>query len=677
MMKRVVFIFGYCFFSFAAIAQELPPATQQQLENAAEALDDEAQKDDSFLQQLDYYTKHPINLNEARAEDLQPLRFLNDLQIQSIVRYRNLLGKFINIYELQAVPSLDLVSIKKILPYVYVGPAVSTIESLGSRFKDGDQYILFRLSRVFEKQKGYNTSLATHYSGDQNHLLLRYRYQYKDLLQFGLVADKDPGEQFFGGAQNKGFDFYSVHFFARRLGKIKALAVGDYVVNLGQGLTEWQSLAFGKSPEVTAMKRQSPVLMPYRSAGEFYFNRGAGITIQNKKTEVTAFLSSKKFSGNYVSDTVDRFSSLQTSGYYRTPSEISDRYNLSDVSFGGNVTYQTSSFKIGLNTVTHNFSLPFQKKADPYNYFAFSGKTMINSSIDYSYTYKNVHLFGELAADKDFHKAFVNGVLISADPKVDLSFFYRNISKEYQSFFGNAFTENTLPTNEKGFYTGVVVRPVLRWQLSAYADFYQFPFFKFRVNAPSKGFDYLVQLSFQPDKKTEIYVRYRNENKPVDESNVSPVINFPVDKVRQNLRINFTSQASSTITIKNRVEILWYDREGKNGEEGFLAYIEGSYKPSIKLSANLRLQYFETGGYNSRIYAYESDVLYSISIPAFYDKGFRYYVNVNYDLSKRLSFWIRLAQTIYNDKTVIGSGLDEIQGKRKTEGKLQVVWHFG
>ena len=89
-------------------------------------------------------------------------------------------------------------------------------------------------------------------------------------------------------------------------------------------------------------------------------------------------------------------------------------------------------------------------------------------------------------------------------------------------------------------------------------------------------------------------------------------------------------------------------------------------------SGVLRLQYFETDGYNSRIYAYENDVLYSYSIPAFYDKGYRYYVTFNYDLTQKLSFWLRWAQTIYRDKTSIGSGLDEIDGNKRSEIKFQV-----
>jgi hypothetical protein len=82
------------------------------------------------------------------------------------------------------------------------------------------------------------------------------------------------------------------------------------------------------------------------------------------------------------------------------------------------------------------------------------------------------------------------------------------------------------------------------------------------------------------------------------------------------------------------------------------------------------LQYFETDGYNSRLYAYENDVLYSYSIPVFFDKGYRYYLTLNYDLTNKVSIW--LGARIYRDKNLIGSGLDEITGNKKTEPKFQV-----
>lgn len=654
------------------MAQEVPASTQQQLENLA----DENLEDDALLQQLDFYRKHPLNLNIAIAEELQPLRLLTALQIANLVRYRVLFGKLIDLYELQAIPGFDGETIQKIRPYIFIGPALTIKESFLSRFKDGDQYALFRISRVLEKSQGYDTSLTTHYLGNRNHLLFRYRYQYKNLLYYGLVADKDAGEQFLKGAQKFGFDFYSIHFFVKNIGKIKALALGDYTVNLGQGLTQWQSLGFGKSVDVMNIKRQSPILLPYRSSGEFYFNRGAGATIGLKNIDVTAFISYKNFSGNLDADSTNRFTSLGTSGYYRTPSEISDRNRLTDFSWGGNLSYYKTAFKIGINAVAHHYSLPMEKRADPYNYFAFSGRESFNGSFDYSFTHKNAHFFGEMAIDKNFNRAYVQGLFMSVDKKVDLSFIYRNLSKEYQSLYGNAVSENTLPSNETGLYTGILIRPKTGWQLAAYADFYRFDFLKFRVSAPTRGCDYLTQLTFTPDKKTEVYLRYRTETKPIDETATGMVMDFPVAKAKQSLRFHFTTQLNSLLTIKARTELIWYDKKGVDRQEGFLSYIEISGQPINKLKGNIRFQYFETGGYDSRIYVYESDVLYGYSIPAFYDKGFRYYININSTVSKRLTVWVRIAQTIFENKSVVGSGLDEIKGNRKTETKLQLRYEF-
>ncbi len=97
-----------------------------------------------------------------------------------------------------------------------------------------------------------------------------------------------------------------------------------------------------------------------------------------------------------------------------------------------------------------------QKRDEPYNKWAVNGSQWLNYSVDYSLTYKNLHFFGEAALDKRQSHAVTSGALISVDPKVDVSFLYRDIGKGYQSLYGNAFTENVYPTNEKGFYAGAL-----------------------------------------------------------------------------------------------------------------------------------------------------------------------------------------------------------------------------
>lgn len=683
-MKKRLTIFLTLFtihHSLLTYCQEIPVSTEQQLENQTDT-DQGETEDDSYLQELEYFRKNPLNINVAGAEELKQLRILTDLQIANLISYRNLFGKLISIYELQAVPSWDVATVKKLVPFISVATPVSLSDEAGKRFREGEHSLLLRVSQVLEKSKGFNsnTTGAT-YPGSPQRIFLRYRYTYKNLLQFGFAGDKDAGEQFFKGAQRKGFDFYSFHLFARKIGIIQALAVGDFTVNMGQGLIQWQGLAFKKSVDVMGIKRQSATLRPYSSAGEFYFHRGTGITVQKGKVEATAFISVRKLSANFVSDTVsneDFISSFLTSGYHRTESENADRNNLTQTTAGSTVLYRGNKWHAGVNGIYYHFSLPVQKRDEPYNLYAISGKNWYNISIDYSYTYRNLHFFGEAATDKNLNKAFINGLLLSVDPKVDLSLLHRVISKAYQAINGNAFTENTYPTNETGLYAGITIRPAVGWRVDAYADFFRFPWLKYLVDAPgSNGRDFLTQLTYTPNKQAEIYTRFRNETKQSNQPDNVTVTNYLVTIPKQSWRTQLSYRVSAALTMRNRIELLWYDRNGLNKENGFLTFFDIMYKPLLKpFSGILRLQYFETDDYNSRIYAYENDVLYSYSIPAFFNKGFRYYLTLNCDLNSKVSFWLRWSQTIYQNRTTNGSGLDEIAGKKKSDLKLQIRWLF-
>jgi hypothetical protein len=129
--------------------------------------------------------------------------------------------------------------------------------------------------------------------------------------------------------------------------------------------------------------------------------------------------------------------------------------------------------------------------------------------------------------------------------------------------------------------------------------------------------------------------------------------------------------------LRARAEAVWYDRDGDEAEQGFMVYTDFNYKPMLKrLSLNLRLQFFETDGFNSRIFAYENDVLYSFSIPPLSGKGFRWYTNINYDITRNISLWFRLARSYFPDQTSVGSGLDEIPFNHRTDYRAQIRFMF-
>ena len=657
-------------------AQEVPLRTQQQLEVLAEALEADPE-DDQWLQQLEEFRKHPLSINKATAEELRSLRLLTDLQVWNLLQYRQKLGALVDVYELQAVPGWDVSLIQRLLPFITVREDLVVRETLRRRLKEGSHNFLLSMARVLETQKGYRALSANRYLGSPDHVQFRYQYRHKNLLQYGLAGDKDAGEPILRGAQRGGFDFYSFHLFARKLGAVKALALGDYTANLGQGLIQWQALAFAKSAEVINIKRQADVLLPYSSAGEFYFNRGAGLTLQKGKMEATVFASYRKLSGNYTQDSVngaEAVTSIQPSGYHRTEAEMEDRNRVEQMVVGGNLALKQARYSVGVNAVHTHLSIPLKKRDEPYNRYSIRGKDWANYSLDYGVTYKNAHFYGEAAVDGQFHKAFIQGLLASVHAKVDVSLLYRNIEPGYQSFSGRSFTENAMPTNEQGFYTGITIRPSPLYKIDAYADFYRFPWLKYRVDAPSAGRDYSVQLTYQPRKGLEVAFRHRNEQKSLNVLGPDTVQYVLRPQLRQNWRLHMAYQLNRVFELRARTELVRFSLEGGGKENGFSAFLEGVCRQSAKLSANLRLQYFSTDGYNSRIYAYESDILYHFYIPATFYRGARYYLRVNLDAGKKVSFWLKWAQTFFKNLKTIGSGLDEIEGSNRSEIKAQMLF---
>ena len=157
-MKRIsVILFTFYISLLTCLGQDIPPSAEQQLENLTDAEQAETE-DDSYLQQLEHFKRNPVNLNVADINELRELRLLTDLQIFNLLSYRRLFGKFINIYELQAIPTWDVNTLRKLLPFITITSSVSLKDDLGFRFKNGSQHLLFRFTQVLEKQKGFDKS---------------------------------------------------------------------------------------------------------------------------------------------------------------------------------------------------------------------------------------------------------------------------------------------------------------------------------------------------------------------------------------------------------------------------------------------------------------------------------------------------------------------------------------
>jgi hypothetical protein len=678
----------FCFCSFGQ--QKDDPINDQELQEKIENVAENTTEDvdvSTLLDKLSYYSEHPLNLNEASREELEDLLLLDELQIQALQNHIRDNGKLIALEELQSVDGFDQETINKILPYVTIGN-INTAPKITFKklLTDGKSNFFVRGQQVLENQKGFSDTLPdkSRYLGDPLKLYSRFRYTYGNRISLGIVGEKDAGEQFFKGTQPGGFDYYSAHFFYRGSNILKSLAIGDYYVQYGQGLTLYSGLAFGKSSDVMNIKKNARGILPYSSVDENAFMRGGAAAFGIKDFQLDVFYSTHKIDANVVSTTDTAItednitvSSFQEGGFHRDSSEIKDKHTLSETLYGGHLQYKKRNFGIGATAYKTEFGNALIKDVQPYNRFQFQGKENTNAGIDYNYLFRNINFFGEAGRSENGGMAFLNGALVNLDARVAVSLLHRHFDKDYQALLANAVAENSTVANEDGFLTGIVVKPTPKFNLSAYYDRFRFPWLRYQVDAPTEGREYLAQLTFTPNKKFETYFRIKQQTKPENISGDEFFISQLQDVKQTNYRYSIRYPVSNSVTLTNRVEYVTLTKGDNAPAKGFMVYQDVNYKPlKSRFSFSARYVLFQTDNYDTRIYAYENDVLYSYSIPSYYYKGQRFYINVKYRIIRGIDVWLRYARTVYDGQKTISSGLDEIDTNHKTEVKAQVRFQF-
>jgi hypothetical protein len=632
-----------------------------------------------IAERLTYYRKHPIDLNNATKDQLKELIFLSPIQINEILNHSLENGPFIDVFELQSIGSLDIESVNLLMKFVKV--------TLPPPFKDmtfkklvqkADHDLMIRIGKILEKQAGFSklgNAMEANYQGSAWRILTRYRYNFSNTLAASLNMEKDAGEQFFDSSKNKGFDFYSGNISFRGSGIVKKLLIGDYALQFGQGLVMWSGSGFGKGSGISTIAKQDFGLKPYSSVNESMFLRGASGTFKFRKLSFTPFFSKKNLDAS-LTDQGKEVNTINMSGLHRTKSEIDTKSQLLSTLYGAHVQFNSKSLNIGFTSYQTQFSLPFSIGKSLYEQFDFKGNLLSNLGLNYDYSHRNTYFFGEVAHSKNGGTASINGIMSSLSPRVSLVLMHRRYAKNYHSFFNQSVSEASNAVNESGFYSALSLKFDSKWDLFTYSDFFRFPWLKFRVNAPSSGYELFAQLNYRMNKKLNLSSRFKQQLR--EENSESIFADSGLETVdKQNYRIEIRYSIDDRFSFRNRIEMVRYQKGNSKFELGFLNYQDIIYKPmSSRLSGNIRFGIFDTESFNSRIYAYENDVLYAYSVPAYQGKGVRFYLNARYTLTRGFDLWLRYSLTSYYDQNTVGSGDDKINGNKRSDARLQIRYQF-
>jgi len=688
-MKVIFYLSGFLLLALPAIAQQNtgPTLNILQLMERLFPIQDEDLDYEALYELLLEIYQNPLEINRVTADDLQATYLLSTQQIQALLEHRKTWGDFLSLYELQTLPNWDSTTLATILPFLTLESTATSSKTFFERLRsEENNFLVLRHRRTWELRKGYSKNDSTlnptsRYLGDPNDLFLRYRVQHAKDFSLGLILEKDPGEVLTWDTKTMryGFNFASFHFTRYGMGRWKTISLGDFQASFGQGLVFGAGFSLGKGAEtVPTVRRSSLGLLPYTASIETGFFRGIGLTRQLGRWQSSLLISSVGKDGRVTesSDSLgaapQTLTSLSQTGLHRSLSELSTKNQVRETNLGSNLQYsaQSGRWSAGLNFLHTQFSIPWIRNATSYNAFDFSGQTNQVGSLYANLTWKNFALFGESARSRSQGQGTVLGLVSSLSRTVDFSLLWRSYDRHFHSLYATAFAESTRPSNERGVYLGFQVKPSATLKFNAYVDFFTFPWLKFRVSTPSKGQEWLVRWSYQPQKTRQVTLQFKQERKM--RNITEEVESTPTQQVGMILKSQ--AQASLELDISpelsSRSRVLWNQVSfDLKKTQGWMLIQECSFsRANWKLTARMAL--FDTDTFDNRIYAYEQNAVGTFAIPAFSGRGSRQYLLAQYRIHSRLTAYFRIAQTIYSDRELISSGMQAISGPKQTDTVL-------
>lgn len=649
-------------------ASRLELQLEDQAEAAPEGLDWTQLSD--ILENL---ARRPLDLNRAPDEALLQVPGMTPTLLKSLRAHQARYGPLLSLYELQAVPGFTEQAFRLMAPFITVRPATELDVGEGPVQRPSWRQIreatrlscIQRLQRIFSDtwQAGtWQPDTFPSPQGNPYRLYTRLWLKASPYLSLAFIGEKDAYEPFTWSPARRyyGYDFVSYHVALGNLGEVRQLILGDYILQVGQGLVFARGLGFGKGGDpILTLKQPHYGLVPYSSVNEYQFWRGAALNLRlSERWDLLAMASRLRQDGTpamLLADTLlepqQEIRTLLTSGLHRTPSELARRKNLLHDAAGGVLTWHKRWHKAGLTFLYQRFAPPLALAgAEPYRLFGFQGQENLLTSGFWDFTAGNLNFFGEAALSRSGGKALTASIIAPLHTTLDIALQVRHFDPNFHSLYGYSFAERPLALhNEQGFYIGVRVRPSSHWEIAGFQDLYAFPWYRYLASSPTTGHESLFQVTYTVRRRLQVYARLRYESKPYNLSqeyaSTEPTYRL-VPHTRYYLRLHGTYELPPQWRYQARAEMSFYRRE--TFTQGYLLYQDIRWQPSFAVSLSLRWVIYRIASYDARIYTYEAMPPTTFYIPAYYGVGHRVYGLLRVRMGRSWTVWLRVGQNLFH-----------------------------
>jgi hypothetical protein len=574
----------------------------------------------SFIDRLQELAEEPVKINSSDKAEITKLFFLSDFQVKALTDYVHSTGQIVSVYELANIPGFDKETAEMIIPFISLENKM-TISQDSVRWKNS-------LISNFSFRTGANDASSL---GSDWKILTKYKFT-SGGFSGGFTIEKDPGEKLFSGKPPLP-DFLSAHLAFNGTGLVRKIIIGDYSVRIGQGTNINTGTSRGISLTSPGYMSASDEIKPYTSTDENRFFRGMAAVFSIKNLELSTFLSK-----NYSDATVissggsenDYIENFYPAGVHNTPSLLKKKDAVAVLAYGILLSYNFNNIKVGLAWSENRFSLPIDLTGNnPEKVYNFKGDHNNLYSLYYNTFIKKILFYGELSVNENKKYAVIQGISLRPSDRLSLNFTFRNYNAGFTTFFGQGAGSGSNTSNEMGILGNFTFEAARHLFVSGGCDVEHFPWLKYRCSAPSEAVRQEIKANYLPSEKLTIDASYRYRLSVSDSAGAQGI---PDQKkvITKTFKSSVRYTVNDNLTLGTRIDFSFVN---PYASRGVMLFQEISYKfRKIPLTLWARYCLFKTDDWNSRMYTYENDLLYSFSIPALYGEGSRSYIMVKWEI---------------------------------------------
>ncbi len=620
MLFRIILLF-IIFLPLHCFSQET--SLSENIINIAEELaTDESDPDAAmvYFERLYELTENPVKLNSANEEEISRLFFLSDFQVKALTDYVQSSGQIVSIHEVSNIPGFDKETVEMLTIFITLNTEIKS-RTVPARFRNS------LLTNISNKSGNYDSTTI----GSSWKILTKYKFTSGE-ISGGFTTEKDPGEPFINNYQHLP-DFISSHIAFNGRGFVRKLIIGDFSARYGQGTVINTGMRTSLSTTSQGYMSARDEIKPYTSTDENNFFRGLATELSLKNFGLILFYSQNSTDAtiDYSTDySENHIKSFYRSGIHNTNSLLQKKDVVSERVITTNLSLNLNNIKIGIAWSGTRLSLPvIPEPDDPQNIFSFRGSKNNLYTIYYNALIKRILIYGEMSATETGKYAFVQGISLRPSDRLTLNFLYRNYNAGYISFHGKGPGNNSVTGNEQGILGNFSFEIARHLFLVAGCDIYNFPWLKYLNSSPSNGMKQEIRLKYLPTEKLTVEASYNLKVSTHDLSE-DPGIPEQIHITSNSYKISARYSPSEKIRLITRID---YKRAGPSGSTGMLMLQDLTYSLTrIPVTLWFRYCIFNTDDWNSRIYTYENDLLYSFSIPSVFGQGSRSYLMVKWKL---------------------------------------------